>query len=82
MLGDTERFLSQICVHELLFLFFPTSYICLCNNESSYCIASTEEFSHKNLGLCDTSSITLHILQYQLIPHETHIFLVCLVQTR
>jgi hypothetical protein len=32
------------------------------------------EVGYNDLGLCDISSITLHILGYQLIPHETSVF--------
>jgi hypothetical protein len=39
----------------------------------------TAEPGYSVLGLCDISSITLHILWYQLIPHKAGVFLPCLV---
>ena len=38
------------------------------------------ELRYKDLGLWDTSAITLHILWYQLIPHKARVFLPCLVR--
>jgi len=38
------------------------------------------ELRYKDVGLCDTSAITLHSLWYQLIPHKERVFLPCLVR--
>jgi hypothetical protein len=40
----------------------------------------TPELGYNDLGLCDISVITLHILWYQLIPHMERVFLPCLVR--
>ena len=37
------------------------------------------ELAYNILGLCETSAITFYILRYQLIPHETRLFLLCLI---
>jgi len=38
------------------------------------------ELGYNDIGLCDTSSITLYILWYQLIPQTTRFFLSRLVR--
>ena len=38
------------------------------------------QLGYNYLKLCDSSSITTHILQYQLIPHNARVFLPCLVR--
>jgi len=40
----------------------------------------TVELRYKDLGLCDTSVITLYVLWYQFISHKTRVFLPCLVR--
>ena len=43
-------------------------------------ITNAVELGYNDLGLCDTSSITLYILWYQLIPQKSLFFLPRLVR--
>jgi hypothetical protein len=38
----------------------------------------TVELGYEDLGLCDTSAITLYIQLYQLIPHKERVIIPCL----
>jgi hypothetical protein len=42
--------------------------------------ANRVEFGYNDIGLCDTSSITLHIVWYELIPQKAHLSLPFLVR--
>jgi hypothetical protein len=42
--------------------------------------AGTVELSYNDLGLCDTSVITLYIHRHQLISHNARVVLPCLVR--
>jgi hypothetical protein len=49
-------------------------------NTHTHTHIQTAELGYNDLGLCDSSVITLYILWYQLIPHIARVFLPCLVR--
>jgi len=63
------------------FAFIRKQYLStVSKKDTGYEPPTIAELGYNDLGLCDTSDITLYIHCHQLLPHKARVFLPCLVR--